>query len=212
VSHCISSIQSLDSSALPSPTLRGIDYHLFILSSLSSDIDSMASASNPTPAVTLTTNKPVASPDMSLISELLETIERFPPGIEARKWLVEHYMSCGWVDAARDSVSELLSIDPKDGDAQRLRTMLHEKEKAFPAPANPPIKNAPRKSIISGTEIKDLNEGRSQQAAGYQALINKAKVLDWEMNILRDLFKQKPKSSLSGAEFVGITSSLDVGS
>ena len=96
----------------------------------------MASASNPTPAVTLTSNKPIASPDLSLISELLETIERFPPGIEAQMLLVEHYMSCGWVDAARDSVSELLSIDPKDSDAQRLRKMLHENEKALPAPAS----------------------------------------------------------------------------
>jgi hypothetical protein len=184
-----------------------LDYHLFVLSSLSSDIDSMASASNPTPAVTLTSNKPIASPDLSLISELFESIERFPPGIEARKLLVEHYMSCGWVDAARDSVSELLSIDPKDSDAQRLRKMLHEKEKALPAPANPPKKNAPRKSIISDAEIKDLNEGRSQQATGYQALISKAKVLHWEMNILRDLFKQKPKSSLSGAEFISMSES-----
>jgi hypothetical protein len=184
-----------------------LDYHLFVLSSLSSDIDSMASASNPTPAVTLTSNKPIASPDLSLISELFESIERFPPGIEARKLLVEHYMSCGWVDAARDSVSELLSIDPKDSDAQRLRKMLHEKEKALPAPANPPKKNAPRKSIISDAEIKDLNEGRSQQATGYQALISKAKVLHWEMNILRDLFKQKPNSSLSGAEFISMSES-----
>jgi hypothetical protein len=146
-------------------------------------------------------DQPVSAPDLSLISELLEIIQRSPPGIEARKLLVQHYMSCGWLDAARESVSELLSIDRNDGDAQLLSKMLSQEEKAAPAPAKPPKKDTPRKYTISDAEIKVINEGRSQLSKGYKALFSKAKVLHWEMNMLRDLFQQRPKIDRSTVEF-----------
>jgi len=143
----------------------------------------------------------VLSPDLSLISELLETIERSPPGIEARKLLVQHYMSCRWLDAAREGVSELLSIDRNDVYAQLLSKMLSQEERAAPAPAKPPKMDTPRKYSISDAEIKDINEGRSQLSKGYKALFSKAKVLHWEMNMLRDLFQQRTKIDRSTVEF-----------
>ena len=146
-------------------------------------------------------SQPAAQPDLSLISELLETIERSPPGIGARKLLVEHYMSCGWLDAARDGVSELLSIDRNDGEAQLLRKMLSQEEKAATAPAKLPSKNTPRKYTVPDAEIKDINEGRSQLSKGYKTLFSKAKVLHWEMNILLSLFQQRHTIDRSSVEF-----------
>ena len=148
-----------------------------------------------------TSGQPISPPDLSLISELLETIERSPPSIEAWKLLVQHYMSCGWLDAARDSVSELLLIDCNDGDAQMLRKMLFQEQRAVPGPANPSKKDTPRKYTIPATELKNINEGRSQLSNGYKALFSKAKVLHWEMNMLRDLFQQRPKIDRSTVEF-----------
>jgi hypothetical protein len=141
-------------------------------------------------------------PDLSLISELLETIESSPPSIEARKLLVEHYMSCGWLDAARDSVSELLKIDRNDADAKLLQQTLSQEQKAAPAPAKPARKEVPRKYTIPDAEIRDLNEGQSQLSKGYKALFSKAKMLHWEMNVLRDLFQQRHKTDpSSNAQF-----------
>jgi hypothetical protein len=162
----------------------------FLIFISSSNTNSMASSS-----------QPAAQPDLSLISELLETIERSPPGIGARKLLVEHYMSCGWLDAARDGVSELLSIDRNDGEAQLLRKMLSQEEKAAPAPAKLPSKNTPRKYAVPDAEIKDINEGRSQLSKGYKTLFSKAKVLHWEMNILLSLFQQRHTIDRSSVEF-----------
>lgn len=39
-------------------------------------------------------------PDMELIEELLEHIDRKPPAQQAHKMLMEQYIRCGWVEAA----------------------------------------------------------------------------------------------------------------
>jgi hypothetical protein len=49
-------------------------------------------------------------PDMTLLAELYEEIERNPPAIQARKLLVEQYIAAGWMDAVRDAVQELMLI------------------------------------------------------------------------------------------------------
>jgi hypothetical protein len=53
-------------------------------------------------------------PDMTLISELYEEIERHPPAIEARKLLVEQYITANWMDAVRDAIQELNTICSHD--------------------------------------------------------------------------------------------------
>jgi hypothetical protein len=65
-----------------------------------------------------------AEPDMALIGELLETIETTPPGVEARKLLVEHYVSVGWLEAAQDSAVELLKLSPHDAEVKTMVSTL----------------------------------------------------------------------------------------
>jgi len=161
----------------------------------------MASSLNWQQEVPVISKQTGVSPDLSLISELLETIERSPPDIEARKLLAQHYMTCGWLEAARDTVSELLSIVPKDSDAQQLHKELSQKEdKAAPAQQKP-TPRTPTTRTMPTTGIKNLDKARSQLSKGYKALFSKAKVLHWEMNIPRGLFQQNPQKSRSTATF-----------
>ncbi|KAF2855035.1 hypothetical protein T440DRAFT_464345 [Plenodomus tracheiphilus IPT5] len=74
-------------------------------------------------------------PDMILISELLEEISRNSPAIAARKLLIEHYMSVGWLDAALDNATELRRLAPGDSDVAKLLRIL-EKKPLPPAPEN----------------------------------------------------------------------------
>jgi hypothetical protein len=66
-------------------------------------------------------------PDMMLIGELMEEISRRPPAITARKLLVEHYISIGWIEAALDNTKELRTLAPKDTDVARFLNVLEKK-------------------------------------------------------------------------------------
>lgn len=141
-------------------------------------------------------NQPEAA-DVSLISELYEAIEASPPGIEARKLLVQQLIACGWLDAARDVVSELLAIVPDDKDAQALLTAITQAQaEVVPAPAKPPPKY-----IVPIPEIKDVNDARSQISKGYKSLFSKARMLHWEMDVLHKILQQKPQGDRSASKF-----------
>ncbi|KAL1601549.1 hypothetical protein SLS60_006464 [Paraconiothyrium brasiliense] len=53
-------------------------------------------------------------PDMTLVAELLEDIQRHPPAVAAKTLLAQHYVSIGWFDAASDYVEELKRNAPND--------------------------------------------------------------------------------------------------
>ena len=53
----------------------------------------------------------VPAPDLTLISELLENIERNPLAQEPHVLLMQHYAMCGWHDAAKDEAHRVLEID-----------------------------------------------------------------------------------------------------
>ncbi|KAF2016474.1 hypothetical protein BU24DRAFT_202478 [Aaosphaeria arxii CBS 175.79] len=75
-------------------------------------------------------------PDMVLIGELLEDISRHPPALGARKLLVEHYISVGWLDAAMDNANELRRHAPHDPDvANYLAVLSKQPEPPAPEPA-----------------------------------------------------------------------------
>jgi hypothetical protein len=76
-------------------------------------------------------------PDMALIAELLEDISRNPPALPARKLLVEHYMSIGWLEAALDNAKDLKTLAPRDRDVVQFVQTL-EKRPDLPAPAKQP--------------------------------------------------------------------------
>lgn len=141
-------------------------------------------------------NQPAAA-DVSLISELYDAIKASPPGIEARKLLVQQLIACEWLDAARDTVSELLAIIPNDGDAQAWLTVIKQAQaEAVPAPAKPA-----QKSPTQITGSKDVNEARSQLSNGYKTLFSKARMLHWEMNTLHKILQQKPQGNRDSLQF-----------
>ena len=57
-------------------------------------------------------------PDMTLIGELIEHIERSPPALEACKVLMHQYLTCGWFAAAREMAQEVLKLDSSDTEAR----------------------------------------------------------------------------------------------
>jgi hypothetical protein len=140
--------------------------------------------------------KQPAAADVSLISELYDNIAASPPGIEARKLLVQQLMACEWFDAARDEVSKLLAIVPNDDEAQALLTTILAQVEVVSVPPKPP-----QKPSAHTTEIKDMNEARSQLSNGYKSLFSKARMLHWEINILHKILQQKPQDDPASSKF-----------
>jgi hypothetical protein len=99
-------------------------------------------------------------PDMALIAELLEDISRNPPAVAARKLLVEHYISVGWLEAAMDNAKELKSLAPRDADVAQFLQILQKK----PDPPAPDKPSKPALSVpVSNTRVWDPATGRYQK-------------------------------------------------
>ena len=95
------------------------------------------------------TNPPAADPDLVLIAELCETIERTPPAIEARKLLVHHYLAVGWQEAATESIHELKRLSPHDAEIKAWYT-------AFAEPQRQAINAQPRSQRAAGSTKKSV--------------------------------------------------------
>ncbi len=75
-------------------------------------------------------NKSHLEPDLGLIGELLESIERNPLAQEAHIMLMQHYAMCGWDDVAKEEAHRALQIDSTAKEAQRyLETHNNVKSK-----------------------------------------------------------------------------------
>jgi hypothetical protein len=139
-------------------------------------------------------------PDMALIGELLEDVARNPPAISARKLLVEHYITIGWLEAAMDNAKDLKKLAPRDAEIDEFLQILQKKpdppafEKkpasvsSIPAPSTrvwDPVlgrykKTSPAKEVKSTAEATieisgDLEPARQELMQGYQALRARAK-------------------------------------
>ncbi|KAF3041589.1 hypothetical protein E8E12_009058 [Didymella heteroderae] len=105
-------------------------------------------------------------PDMVLIGELMEEISRRPPAIAARKLLVEHYISVGWVEAALDNTKELRTLAPGDVDVARFLSLL-EKKPEPPAPDTVTLPPAPKYFKGKMTDdglVWDVKSGRYKKS------------------------------------------------
>jgi hypothetical protein len=146
-----------------------------------------------------------SEPDMSLINELLEEIERKPPGIEARKLLIEQFMTAGWMDAARDAVQQLARFC-SDDDVKNLKAALFRIYDTKPPP--PPYsaqasssaalpKRIVRSSIPSmvpavlPTEPRELQIEKQNLVQGYKLFRAKAKDLLQHHNFLQGFRQRK---------------------
>jgi hypothetical protein len=134
-------------------------------------------------------------PDMVLIGELMEEISRRPPAVGARKLLVEHYISVGWLDAAIENARELDTLSPGDSDVANFLQILEKKpeppapeKKPLPSTASAPVveglewnkKTTAPKAVEKKTEVISINVGddldtaRQDLATGYRSLRAKA--------------------------------------
>jgi hypothetical protein len=146
-------------------------------------------------------------PDMALIGELLEDISRHPPAIGARKLLTEHYITIGWLEAARDNVAELKRAAPADQDVADFEDILTKKSEppaptpdAMPAPASRPatamtnstaMPSQPRKPARPPVELSgNLDAARNDLTQGYSSLRKKAKYLLADLLHLQQLQKK----------------------
>jgi hypothetical protein len=145
---------------------------------------------------------------MVLVGELLEEISRHPPAIGARKLLVEHYITIGWLEAATDNANELKKLAPKDKDVQGFLTILSKKpeppapvpERAAPSPAtaSAPGKAPKRPFMLKEKSMKstvrltgNLDSARQDLSESYTVLRSRAKFLIVDLLHLQALQKKK---------------------
>ncbi|KAF2471458.1 uncharacterized protein BDR25DRAFT_303448, partial [Lindgomyces ingoldianus] len=140
-------------------------------------------------------------PDMALVGELFEEMSRHPPAIQARKLLVEHYISVGWLDAAMENAKELKKLAPRDADVTGFMDILNKKPeppvtvtesapaKSAPKPAPPsvPIKRKP----IPVQLPANLEHAKKDLEEGYKTLRDKAKFLIVDLLHLQALQKKQ---------------------
>lgn len=140
-------------------------------------------------------------PDMALIGELLEDISRNPPAIAARKLLVEHYISVGWLDAAMDNAKDLKGLAPRDSDVTTFLQILQKKPEPpavekrntarYSAPR--PVKQQPGPTTV---ELRgDVETARKDLTQGYQALRARARSVIADLLHLQTLQKKAGLSS-----------------
>lgn len=142
------------------------------------------------------------SPDMTLINELWEAIERSPPGIRARQLLLEQWINAGWLDAAEDTARELLRLDPSNADALHF-LQSHRKDQKEPVPINnnrndqkPPVSckspyHGPVKELSVTTRPEDRADMERQLADGYETIRSRAEMLLRETRLLLELQQQE---------------------
>lgn len=129
---------------------------------------------------------------MALIGELLEDISRNAPAIQARKLLVEHYISVGWLDAARDNVKELQKHAPRDGDVTAWANLLSKKP--VPEEESSPKDEQTTKKKHATPHVKlpaNLEHAKGDLTHGYKNLQRKAKSLLTDLLHLQHLQKKQ---------------------
>ena len=142
------------------------------------------------------------TPDLALVSELLESIERHPPGQEARVLLMQHYAMCGWHDAAKEEAHQVLEIDGTDTASQRYlsqrgkheagkkkgKAKLSENDIEFKDNGEPKWQSAPaptwRPRLVP---IANIEASMQELNDGYVALLENAKLCLKDTNLLQGL-------------------------
>jgi hypothetical protein len=150
----------------------------------------------------------MTEPDMTLLAELYEEIERNPPAIQARKLLVEQYINAGWMDAVCDAVQDLYLLC-KDEEVMQWELVFCRDNSAQPplhAPASSSASNVhsttasglhqrPRNPAVApailSTSARGLNEQKQDLVHGYTSFKTRAKALFRDASLLRGLRLQK---------------------
>ena len=101
-------------------------------------------------------------PDLTLISELLENIDRSPPAQEARILLMQHYAMCGWHDAARDQAHRILQYDSS---AQEAQTCLDKRCRTSGRRGQRASMKTKAKARLGGMDTKVKGKGKDVASA-----------------------------------------------
>lgn len=164
-------------------------------------------------------------PDLALIGELLQSVERNPLAQEAHLLLMQHYDMCGWHDEAEEEARRLLRIDSTASEARNYLKGVHkaslEPGGRAPEPkwgTTPTSKNV--KSEDKHREATSIPEQRAQALTwrpslfpitspaaslqeledGYVALLENAKLCLGETNALRSLKAADCEDQISDLE------------
>lgn len=111
---------------------------------------------------------PTPAPDLELITELTEMIDRNPRGKEIRVLLMQHYALCGWHAAAKEEAYRVLNIDPTSQEAQIYLVKHSEVE------SQGGVRAANGKKKVKSSKDTNKSEGKhgaalSSQRQGAQA-------------------------------------------
>lgn len=168
-------------------------------------------------------NVPYPAPDLELIRELVEHIERSPQGQEARVLLMQHYAVCGWHDEAQEEAHRVLKINRTAKEAHKYLESCYKVSlrgsdgagngKKECKPAENDIKSKKRdgqdqnpQSIQVPTWRPSRSPIASEAASlqeledGYTALLEKAKHCLKSYQDLRDLKGPDCKNQISDLE------------
>ena len=145
---------------------------------------------------------------MDLIEELYDAIERHPPAIEARQLLIQQFLELGWIDAAVDASRELLKLDPYDEEAQAC-VLDHGDSIPARASISEDVTHPPAPSPTNSLAPVDLESAKLDLFNGYETLRTRAKVLQREARLLRNLEQLKGLPSRCEKHIPDLTAILD---
>jgi len=151
-------------------------------------------------------------PDLALIGELLEVIERHPQTQEARILLMQQYAVCGWHDAAEEEAHRVLEIDGSAKEAteylaELCKVRLRRRDGAANSAGNARPARTDTKSMDNREDATPPHQQRAQTPSwrpslvpitspvaslkeledGYVALLKNSELLLGEMKRLKDL-------------------------
>lgn len=136
-------------------------------------------------------------PDLVLIAELLEDIDRHPPGHQARVLLMQHYKRCGWYDQARQEALQIIAISPSDLEAQATLQETHDHDIRAAKPTTKKSSQAPEWRPEQ-TSIPSTAKALQELSTGYTLLISRAASLRQNLSVLQQLGGPELQEAKSG--------------
>ncbi|KAJ4287653.1 hypothetical protein N0V90_012356 [Kalmusia sp. IMI 367209] len=140
-------------------------------------------------------------PDMTLVAELLEQIQRHPPATYEKILLAEHYVSVGWLDAAADYIAELKREAPHSEEVVNLAKLVERQPEPSTSQSEPTVEltgsksGAPR-SVMDSSRQQDIQAdgdfsgSRKDLVEGHQGLRQRAKSLFGDLFHLQSFQKK----------------------
>jgi hypothetical protein len=141
-------------------------------------------------------------PNMALISDLWDAIERNPPAIQARALLMDQWINAGWLGIAGDTARELLRFDPLNAAAQEFirkngAAKTNQSSTGIPeeksANASTPRQHAAPKMLALPRRPEDRTAMELELSQGYEELRARAQTLLREYRLVSDLQGGNPQ-------------------